>query len=155
MPGIALGQPQGTFQRSGGAYIIQQQPIQLVIAQLVSICHSWRHDLLWGLATKRCKYGFELGLLGHAVEDMHLHLCRHQVSCSENTTLYGCDPSSRCLGYPTTRYSFVLLGVCPCKMRAMDTVKSRRTVAKTSQLCRSKPLSYKAVVMTAMLLLLP
>ena len=64
------------------AYMIQQQLVQLAVAQLVGVSNCGGHDCLGGFAKARSADCLELGLFGHAVEDVHLHLGRYQVSCT-------------------------------------------------------------------------
>ena len=64
------------------AHMIQQQLVQLAVAQLVGVSNCGGHHCLGGLAEAGSADCLELGLFGHAVEDVHLHLGRYQVSCT-------------------------------------------------------------------------
>ena len=57
--------------------MVQEQAVELAIAQLVGVSNCRRHDGLWGLAKAWSTDCLQLGLFGHAIEDVHLHLGRN------------------------------------------------------------------------------
>lgn len=97
-------------------YMVQKQAVELAIAQFLGISDCWRHDGLWGRAKAWGTDCLELGLFGHAIEDIHLHLGRHQVSCRQHNKngialhLFCCIKAWSFDPGPCNKYDFSLAG---------------------------------------------
>ena len=63
------------------AYMIEQEPVQLLVAQLAAVCHCRRHDCFCRGAHERRQDGVHLGAPWHFIEDEHAHPSCHQIGC--------------------------------------------------------------------------